>query len=123
MSATIYAPPDEIGEIPPIDFSARNEKSIEEILAPETEWEEKLKAWARENGSGDLRGEEWKYPKNDGYARYVVLSERPLALVHIPTGDGWQIDEITRRGLRLSDVREDVARNKKMAELFGQKKP
>lgn len=122
MSATIYAPPDEVGEIPWIDFSARNEKSIDEILAPEREWEDKLKEWARREGQGELRGEEWSYQRNDGYARYVVFSEQPLALVHIPTGDGYQIDEITRRGLRLSDVREDVARQKKMAELFGQKK-
>jgi hypothetical protein len=121
MPAVIYAPPDEIGDVPWIDFSERNEKSIDEMLEPEREWENKLKDWARENGSGELRGEEWSYPRGDGYARYVVFSEHPLALVHIPTGDGWQIDEITRRGLRLSDVREGVARNKKIAELFGKK--
>ena len=119
MAATIYTAPEEIGDPPEIDYSHREGKTWDEILAPETEWEEAVKAWCRENGSGELRGEEVRWGRGDGYARYVVYTEKPLGLIHLATGDAWQIDDIMRRGLRLSDIRANVGQQRKMAELFG----
>lgn len=44
-------------------------------------------------------------PIADGYARYLVVKERPLTLVHIPFGDAWRAPEAHIRGLRLIDVK------------------
>lgn len=123
MAATIYSAPAEIGDPPELDYSNRDDRSWEEFYAPEGKWEEAVKAWCRTNGSGELRGEEVRWGRGDGYARYVVYTEKPLGLIHLATGDAWQIDDIMRRGLRLSDVRANVASQKKMAELFGRSKP
>lgn len=119
MAATIYAPPEEVGDPPEIDFSDTKGKTIDEVLAPETEWEESVKAWCRENGSGELCGEEVRWGRGDGYARYVVYTEKPLGLIHLATGDAWQIEDVFRRGLRLSDIRAEVERQNRLAELFG----
>lgn len=119
MPAKIYAAPEEIGDPPELDFSDRGDKTIEELMEPERVWVESLQAWCRANGQGELAGEEWRYPRGDGYARYIVYTEKPLALIHVTTGDAWAIDEITRRGLRLTDVRQDAERSKRLAEIFG----
>lgn len=122
MPAQIYQAPEEIGDPPEIDYSDRDGKTWDEILAPEREWEEELKQWCRDNGSGITKGEEVRWGRGDGYARYVVFTEKPLALIHITTGDAWAIDEIMRRGLRLSDIRDEVARQKKLAEIFASRR-
>jgi len=122
MPATIYAPPLDVGDPPELDYLMREGETIDDVLAPEREWEETLRAWVIANGKGALRGEEIRFPRGDGYARYFVYTEKPLALIHIPTGDAWDIDDVMRRGLRLSDVRDMVAREKKLAEIFGQSK-
>lgn len=119
MPATIHRHPEAVGDPPDIDFSDRGGKTIDELLQPEREWEERLKQWARDNGRGELRGEEVRWPVADGYARYVVYTEQPLSLIHIPTGDAWDIDEIMERGLNLDDIRQNVSRQRAMAELFG----
>jgi hypothetical protein len=124
MPARIYTAPEEIGDPPEIDFSAGREEgeSIDAIFAPEREWEETVKAWCREFGKGELAGEEWRYPRGDGYARYVVYTEKPLALIHLTTGDAWSIDEITRKGLNLTDLRKYISGQKRIAALFSSNK-
>ena len=124
MAAKVYTHPEEVGDPPEIDWSRENRegKSIDEVLLPETEWEDRLKAWCKANGSGKLAGEEVRWGRGDGYARYVVLTERPLALIHIPTGDAWDMDAIFIRGLLLADIRENVRQQQAMAELFGRSK-
>ena len=112
MAVTIYTYPEELGDPPALDFSDRS-KEWDEILAPEREWEDRLKEWCRETGNGALRGEEFSYPRGDGCARYIIWTEKPLRMIHVPTGDAWQIDDMTRRGIRLADLRSHVANRKK----------
>jgi hypothetical protein len=121
MAAKIYAAPDVVGDPPEIDYSDRDGKTWDEVLAPEREWEEQIKEWCRQFGQGKTRGEEVKWGRGDGYARYVVFTERPLALIHLATGDAWEIDDIMRRGLNLTDIRENVSRGQRLAELFSVK--
>jgi len=114
MPAVIYAPPEEIGAVPGWGDS----DNIKEILDAEADYIERLVEWCRETGTGDLRGEKWRYQVGDGYAVYVIWKLRPLSLIHIPTGDSWGIPEVVRRGLSASLVREDVERSRKIAEFF-----
>jgi hypothetical protein len=121
MPARVYAAPGEIGDPPEIDF---RDSSIPwgDVLRPEQEWVEKVVAWCKEFGKGDLRGEKLDWHRGDGYAQYVVYTEKPLALIWLPVGDAWSMDEIFLRGLRLSDVREQVRRQKALSEIFGKSK-
>jgi hypothetical protein len=43
------------------------------------------------------------FPVADGKACYLVVSESPFTLQHIPVGDAWQITSAHIRGLRLAD--------------------
>lgn len=139
MGAVVYAHPKEIGDPPAINFSdpclacglekwkhteADHEfsgRTLEELMEPERAWERQLAQWCRDNGQGELAGEEVAWPRGDGYARYLVYQEKPLALIFIPTGDAWQIEEMMLRGMRLADVRENVLRRKAIRELFRSK--
>ena len=84
----------------------------------ENDYTDKLAAMARQNGKSDLLGEIIRFPRGDGYAQYMVWNTRPLELVLIETGDAWTVEDALIRGLRVSDVREMVEREKKLAALF-----
>lgn len=82
------------------------------------EW---CREWNREAGKhvNEYVGGVIDFPVADGKAQYMVLSTTPLQLIHLNYGDGYGVDEITLRGLRLADVKQLVNRNRKLAELFG----
>lgn len=85
----------------------------------EKEYLEALAAYLRECNAGDLVGKEIHTPRGDGYARYMVVSHKPFALLHLALGDAWRADEIWERGIRLSDAREMVNRRESKKNLFG----
>lgn len=66
-----------------------------------------------------LVGEVIRFQVADGYAQYMVWQQSPLSLIHIATMDGYSIPEAHIRGLRLADVKDLVARERRMRELFG----
>ena len=76
---------------------------------------------ARAKNPGDMVGETLSWQIADGYATYMVVKQKPLMVAHVDAGDGYQVDPIMIRGLRLSDVRERVGREKAMAKLFSPK--
>jgi hypothetical protein len=86
------------------------------------EFIDNLATYAREHNSGDMVGEVVRFPAADGYAQYMVWSHKPLSLIHLPIHDAWQIPEAHARGLRLADIRAEVAREKRLAELFASKR-
>jgi hypothetical protein len=112
MGAKIYATPEELGE-PLRDYT----KGFQAVIDAEEPWIEKVRQWARDNGSGTLKGEIFRYGVADGYAQYVVLHSSPLTLIHLPVGDAWHIPDVVARGLRASDVKAYVERSKH--PLFG----
>lgn len=57
------------------------------------------------------------FPVADGSAFYMVSKEKPLHLIHIPYMDAWEADEITIRGLNVSDVKAMLKRSKSMPRL------
>lgn len=81
----------------------------------------RLRQWCKDNTTSrsELVGETIQFPIADGYAVYMVFQTSPLELIHVPTGDAWQADACTIRGLRLKDVKERLALNKKLKSLFG----
>ena len=113
MAATIYGPPEGL-DPPEFDYSG----PIQAILAQEKEYVEKLQEWCRTTGQGDLAGEVWRYPVADGYAEYVIHKTRPLTIIHVGTGDAWNIPEVVRRGLSATLIRQEVDQAKKLAEAI-----
>ncbi len=102
----------------PWDFDLpyhENDKNYEKAL------EAAAKA-ARAKNPGDMVGETIKWGVADGYAVYMIVKEKPLTVQHVDHGDGYRVDPIMIRGLRLSDVRGRVAQEKRIAELFSKKK-
>lgn len=70
------------------------------------------------NNVGKTVGEVIRFQVADGYAEYAVMKEKPLQLVYINSGVGYQIPDAHVRGLNLDDVKELVAHEKSMNELF-----
>jgi hypothetical protein len=59
-----------------------------------------------------------RFPFADGHALYFVYSEKPLVLQHIPYGDAWHVDQALIRGLRLVDIKQRVAADRKLHAIF-----
>jgi hypothetical protein len=91
----------------------------------DSNWREREKAELRrvsqilqEEKTGDLVGETLRWQRADGYAQYIIVSEKPFAIAHLVIGDAYSVEEALIRGLRLSDAREMVRRERGMKELF-----
>jgi len=80
------------------------------------EYVNKLKAEAVKNSNDEIVGETIRFQVADGYAVYMVCSVKPLELIHINLVDGYQSEFAEL--LTVKKVREMVAREKKLAELF-----
>jgi hypothetical protein len=86
----IYSPPKEIGECPRLaDYFTGGKFSRDEMFEAEKEWTESLRRWCKENSQDEFAGEIVKEPVADGYAMYMVLSTKPVKLIHLPLGDAW----------------------------------
>ncbi len=112
-------------EIPLPEFDIR--LSHEQNDKRETDYLEKLKqlALSRYNPPNlvkpkriDLIGEIIRFPRADGYARYLVWNVSPLQLIWLQLGDAWQVEEALIRGLNLQDVIEKVERERAFAKVF-----
>ncbi len=81
--AKIYSPPKNL-PVPQPDYSLPG-RGWEEN---EAEWTEKLRQYCLANGDGSPEvGEVVSFPWADGCAMYMVLSLKPVKLVHMPLGD------------------------------------
>jgi hypothetical protein len=113
--ATAYRAPDGF-EPPEITTDQLIDGSYQEI---EQEYVDRLAAEARKNGNSKLLGEEIRFQRGDGYARYMVWNTNPLQLIHLDLGDAWSVEEALIRGLRVKDVKEKIEGQKRLASLFG----
>ena len=81
----------------------------------------RIKAAAkRMNPTCPEAGEEITFPVADGRARYIVVSLKPVQLVHDSTMDSWHYQYINR--LTATDIRKELARAKGLKELFNKKR-
>jgi hypothetical protein len=78
-----------------------------------------LQEWARlRYGPSPYIGEIVRFGVGDGNAVYMILRLKPCEIMHIPIGDAWQIPAAHARGLKASDLRGMVERDRKLTELF-----
>jgi hypothetical protein len=54
-----------------------------------------------------LVGRVVKFQVADGYAEYMVACQKPLQLLHIGTGDYYQIPAAHMRGLIVEDIEDE----------------
>ena len=81
---------------------------------------EAVKAWAKAQGGCKESGQEVLFPYADGYARYVVLSLKPVKLLHLDVGDAWEYPYVHR--LTASDIRGVIARRNALDRMFSKSK-
>jgi len=62
--------------------------------------------YAKHNGSGTAKGKEIRFQVADGYARYVVLSLKPVQLIHLDVMDGYTFQYANR--LTATDVQREI---------------
>ena len=65
-------------------------------------------------------GEIIHFPVADGRAEYMVLSLKPVMLIHLPVGDAWQFEYAER--LTKADVIKKIKQQKALAEMFSNNK-
>lgn len=118
--AKFYATPKDCGDTPSFALAAGG--SFQTYDTACKIFIHKVQKFCRDHGQGKLAGELWKHPVADGYAQYVVYTCKPLTLVHLNIGDAWHVDKLTARGLRLSDIKEQIEYDKRLAKLFASKK-
>lgn len=83
-----------------------------------------MRVWLKENGwdRDKHAGELVRFPMADGYALYMVAHNgKSMALFHCIVGDAWSIPLAHMRGIRVSDIRNEVIRAKNFAKLFARK--
>lgn len=116
----IYSAPEDIGPVPEMsDFMVDGKFSMNRLEEVEERWTKKLRDWCKANSPGHKYvGEIIRQGVADGYAQYMVLSLRPLALIHLPLGDAYQFQWAHR--WTASDVKEMIEQEKRMQILLKQ---
>ena len=82
--------------------------------------EEVRKTLVKLNPTQEFVGEEIKFPVADGYARYLVVSSKPVGLLHLPLGDAWDFQYANR--VTKADIAQQIEANKRLAEMIAKKK-
>lgn len=65
----------------------------------------------------DITGFMCKWQRADGYAWYRVEGTDPLRLCHVPYMDGYRVEGALIRGLRESDIRDQIESRRKWDEI------
>jgi len=114
MSAQVYSTPEEVKR-PEINFSNFNYKKYEEEC---NQYLENLKKFLKDRGyQGKNFGEVIKFPVADGHAQYMVMSMRPLQLIHLDLDDAWDYQNVDL--MTAKRVQQMIDRDKAMQTLFG----
>ena len=79
-----------------------------------------VSAFCKKHGKGTYAGKIISFPVADGQACYVILSLKPVELIHLADGDAWDFQYAHR--LTASDIKEEVRRDEAMAEFFKKNK-
>ena len=81
----------------------------------------RLEAQAGKLADGEIKGAILSFPVADGKALYLVTSDKPLTLQHLPFFDAYAIPEAHVRGLNKADVLHLVALANRWRKLFASK--
>ena len=113
----IYNPPKEIGDPPDvINFFVGGRFDSKGIDKAKKEWDDKLRAWCKEHSKDPLAGEIVKEPVADGQAMYMVLSTKPVQLIHIPFGDAYEFQWAHR--WTTADIKLMVKRERQIQAIM-----
>lgn len=67
------------------------QEPYEELMKAEEAFLARLVTWAKERARPDpCAGEVVRWQVADGYAQYLVAATKPVQLIHLPFGDGYQ---------------------------------
>lgn len=112
--ATIYSPPKSIA-LPELNFKevGKYQKDCENYI-------NELRELVKRRNNDKYVGEILRFPVADSYAEYMVASLKPVELIHIPLWDAWEFGYAHL--LTAKQIKEDLERQKKLAEIFGGKK-
>lgn len=91
---------------------------------PELTGSTDFKAYAKEVDEllEKLKGRLYTYPVADGQAIYLVKSEEPLVLQHVPVWDGYMLPAAHIRGLKLSEIRNYLRAEEALERAFAKSK-
>lgn len=109
----VYGCPD---DVPWVDPDFRNYDPAAET-AREIAHLDALKAWARSAGyTGKHTGEEFRTPRADGYARYMLCDGPRSCLIQLPYGDAWHDPNV--EFLPKREILKRIDQTKGVAALF-----
>jgi hypothetical protein len=115
MSAKVYSCPSDIKQ-PSLDF-----RNIPNYRKECEEFKQTLKDMlVKRNPNGKNVGEIIRFPAADGYAEYMVAGMKPLELIHISLGDGWDFQYAHL--MTAKEVQSKIDGDKAMAKLFPPRK-
>jgi len=113
----IYSAPETI-EKPIGDFS-----DYPALLKSEEKYVNDVIEWAKKNTKDKVNtkyiGEEFGIPMGDGHARYIVLSLKPVQMIHLSVGDAW--DSSLANQVNAKYIKDYIDGRKRMKELFSKK--
>jgi len=114
----IYAPPKELeATVPKLrNFIIDGRFNAGKMDKAEEKWTDELRTWCKTESNSEYVGEVIRQVVADGYARYMVFSLKPLVLIHMSLGDGYQFQWAHR--WTASDVKMLVDQRKKMESFF-----
>ena len=114
MSAKIYSALKEV-KVP--RFSVGMGQTIEDYNKAMEQYKVDLKNKLIDMGyNGKNVGEVIKFQVADGYAQYMVISMRPLRLMHLPLIDGYSFQYVHL--MTAKEVNEKIEAEKRLKELF-----
>jgi hypothetical protein len=109
--AKIYNVPEGI-EVPSLDV-----KDIRGYDAKCDKFRDDIKQWLKDNGwTGKHSGVSISFPVADGYAEYIVVSLKPVQLIHIPVWDAWHYPQAEY--LTAKEINDKIDSQERLAKLF-----
>ncbi len=105
--ATVYAVPEEVN-VPEFNFETWKED--------EEKFTKELRNYCHQCGEGKYVGKILRIPHADGHAQYMIGSEKPLSLIHIPIGDAWDSPMVD--GLTNKKIKEMIDGEERLAKFF-----
>ena len=90
--------------------------NYEEYSKQVDEYVQEVCDYAKKNGRGKFAGKVVSFQVADGYARYVVMSLRPVTLIHLDDGDGYHFLYANR--LASGDVKELIEQQENLKKFL-----
>lgn len=121
MAAQIFNAPEEV-KVPRLSIQPGKDVSqqIEDHQKAEEKYIQDVKDWLHKNGFNKKNaGEIIEFPVADGKALYMVVSMKPMRLVHLEVGDAWCFQYANL--LTAKEVQEKIDQRKAIDKLFSKK--